>query len=118
MEKTLTIDGKSVRFKSNAATPFRYKAQFGSDLFGDIVKLYPLTKIDFDNKDPEEFAKAFRLMDFDMFYNILWVHAKTANKEIPEPIDWLEQFDEFPLMHIFTEIQDLLMKSMQLTKKK
>ena len=33
MEKTLTIDGKEVRFKSTAATPLRYKAQFNKDYF-------------------------------------------------------------------------------------
>ena len=31
MEKTLTIDGKQIRFKSTAATLIRYKTQFGRD---------------------------------------------------------------------------------------
>lgn len=118
MEKTIMIDGKAVRFKSTAATPLRYRAQFGSDFFSDILKLYPLTKVKFDENDEESFVKVFRKIDFDMFYNLLWVHAKTADKSIPEPIEWLDQFDEFPLMDIFIEIQGLLMKSMQTTKKK
>lgn len=32
MEKTIEIDGKQVSFKSTAATPLRYKAQFGREV--------------------------------------------------------------------------------------
>ena len=42
MEKTITIDGKEVRFKTNGATPMRYKAQFGQDYFKEILKMAPL----------------------------------------------------------------------------
>ena len=45
MEKTITIDGKQVRFKSNGATPLRYKAQFGKDYFKEIMKLAALENI-------------------------------------------------------------------------
>ena len=118
MEKTLTIDGKDVRFKSTAATPLRYKAQFGSDFFSDILKLYPLAKMDLKDEDNEEaFAKVFQMIDFDMFYNILWTLAKTENKEIPDPITWLDGFEEFPLMDIFPEVQDMLLRNLQSKKK-
>ena len=42
MEKTILIDGKQVTFKSTAATPLRYKRQFGKDFFADIIKLSAL----------------------------------------------------------------------------
>ena len=42
MEKTIEIDNKKVSFKSTAATPLRYKAQFGKDFFVDIMKLSSL----------------------------------------------------------------------------
>ena len=56
-------------------------------------------------------------LDFDVFYNIIWVLAKTANKKIPDPITWLDEFEEFPLFDIIPELQDLILSSMQ-TKKK
>ena len=44
MEKTIEIDGKKIRFKTNGATPLRYKAQFGKDYFKEILKFAPLEK--------------------------------------------------------------------------
>ena len=123
MEQTLTIDGKQVRFKSTAATPRRYKVQFGRDFFRDMLKLFPLTKVDLEKSQDDEDTLQILIeaLDFDMFYDILWSMAKTANKEIPEPMEWLDEFDEFPLADILKEafpmIQTMLTKNMQ-TKKK
>jgi hypothetical protein len=44
--------------------------------------------------------------------------AKTANPSIPEPIEWLEQFDEFPMADVIPELQDMLLTSIQTSKKK
>ena len=81
MEKTIEIDGKQVSFKSTAATPLRYKAQFGRDYFSEILKMEELTKIKKTKNQAETLAK----IDFNTFYNIIWVLAKTADKKIPEP---------------------------------
>ncbi|MEN2765683.1 hypothetical protein [Ornithinibacillus xuwenensis] len=116
MEKTITIDGKDIRFKSTAAAPLRYKAQFGRDFFGDILKMAPLANI--SKKDTDNLPlESLKHIDFDVFYNILWTMAKTADKSIPEPMEWLDGFDEFPLMEIFPQVQDLLLKNLG-TKKK
>lgn len=112
MEKTLTIDGKQVTFKSTGATPLRYKQQFGRDFFADIMKMDKLAgkkKITVDD---------IALIDFEMFYNIAWVWAKTADKTIPEPLDWLDTFDTFPMYEIIPEVQELLLNSLLTTKKK
>ena len=117
MEKTITIDGKEIRFKTNGATPLRYKAQFGRDYFKEILKMAPLGNL--SNKKKEELvAKDLEAIDFEVFYNIAWIMAKTATPSIPEPIEWLEQFDEFPMVEIIPELQDMLLSSMQTTKKK
>lgn len=113
MEKTLTIDGKEVRFKSTAATPLRYKAQFGKDYFAEIMKMGDLTNI----KTSKLSYKDLQKVDFETFYNIIWVLAKTAKKDIPEPLEWLDTFDEFPLMEIIPEVQDLITASLQSKKK-
>lgn len=113
MEKTIEIDSKKIRFKSTAATPLRYKAQFGKDFFADIMKLSALEGLNSKKIDLKKIDK----LDFEVFYNIIWVLAKTANKTIPEPITWLDEFEEFPLFEIIPELQDMILASMQ-TKKK
>lgn len=114
MEKTLVIDGKAVRFKSTAATTLRYKAQFGTDFFVDLLKMKPILDalekdLDFDELEYE----TLKHLDFELFYRIIWVLAKTADKTIPEPIEWLDTFSEFPIKEILPELQDLLAASFQ-----
>lgn len=115
MEKTITIDGKKVKFKSNAATPLRYKAQFGKDYFKEILKLAPLVNIK-NKKDLT--GDVIAALDFEIFYNIAWIMAKTADPTIPEPMEWLEQFDEFPMAQIIPELQGMVASNFQTSKKK
>ena len=44
--------------------------------------------------------------------------AKQADNSIPEPIEWLDQFDEFPMEDIIPELQDMLLASFSSAKKK
>ncbi|KGL45066.1 hypothetical protein EP56_05775 [Listeriaceae bacterium FSL A5-0209] len=133
MEKTVVIDEKSVTLKSTAATPLRYKAQFGKDYFAELIKLAKLfegldsPKKDKKNKKKDADAKeidpmdisfeSLALLDFETLYNFIWVLAKTADKSIPEPLEWLDQFEEFPLMDIMGDVQELLMSSISTQKK-
>jgi len=117
MEKTILIDGKDVRFKSTAATPLRYKAQFGKDLFSEVVKLNQLGKLKLKNDEDEPNYEAFALIDFEVFYNIIWSLAKSADTSIPEPIAWLDKFEEFPMFEILPELQDLMAHSIKGKKK-
>lgn len=104
MEKTLTIDGKEITFKTTGATPLRYKQQFGKDFFGELKKMMPEKGKEFD-------------IDLEVFYNFAWVTAKTADKSIPTPIEWFDSFEEFPIMEFIPDLQELLISTMQ-TKKK
>jgi hypothetical protein len=113
MEKTIVIDGQEVRFKSTGATALRYKAQFGKDYLTEILKLNSLNQLDLSSPD----ASAFEGFDFEVFYNIAWVMAKTATPSIPDPITWLDQFDSFPMMDVIPELQDMLLSSIQAKKK-
>lgn len=117
MEKTIVIDGKKVIFKTNGAVPMRYKAQFGKDYFKEIIKMLPLAKA--KKKKKEELnVEDLEVLDFEVFYNVAWVMAKTADPSIPEPLEWLSSFDEFPMLVVFTEIQDLMNATLQTSKKK
>lgn len=117
MEKIIIIDGKKVPFKTNGAVPMRYKAQFGKDYFKEILKMLPLAQKKRKKKDEIDVAD-LEVLDFEVFYNVAWVMAKTADPNIPEPIEWLSSFEEFPLIEVFTEIQDLMNATLQSTKKK
>jgi hypothetical protein len=117
MEKTITIDNKEIRFKTNGATPLRYKAQFGRDYFKEILKMAPLQNLSKKKTETID-AKDLEALDFEVFYNMAWIMAKTADSSIPEPIEWLEQFDEFPMAEVIPELQEMLLTSLQTTKKK
>lgn len=101
MEKVINVDNKNIIFKSTAATPLRYKAQFGRDFFNDLMKLDP------KNTD----------LDTEVIYNIIWVLAKTADKTIPPVMEWLEEFDGIDLGEVVTEIQDMILASIKPKKK-
>lgn len=115
MEKTIVIDGQKVRFKTNGAIPMRYKAQFGKDYFKEIFKMLPVTKL--NKKRNELKAEDLESLDFEVFYNIAWIMAKTATPTIPEPLEWLGEFEEFPIADIFPELQELMMATLQSKKK-
>jgi hypothetical protein len=113
LEKTLTIDGKEVRFKSTAATPLRFKAQFQKDYLAEIMKLDSLGKLDTKNIKPKDLEK----IDFEVFYNIAWTLAKTADPSIKDPITWLDGFETFPLMEILPELSEMISVTLQGKKK-
>ncbi|HSW76113.1 MAG TPA: hypothetical protein VLG50_03670 [Candidatus Saccharimonadales bacterium] len=118
MEKTLVIDDKDIRFKTNGAIPLRYKAQFGRDYFKDILKMLPASKAKKKKNEEAYDVKDLETLDFEVFYNIAWVLAKTGNPEIPDPITWFSEFEEFPIGDIFPELQDLMIATLSSTKKK
>jgi hypothetical protein len=119
MEKTITIDGKQVRFKSNGATALRYKAQFGKDYLKEILKMASLEKIGKKQKANKEIdPKDLEVLDFEVFYNIAWIMAKTSDPTIGEPLEWLASFDEFPIDEIFPEMQELMTATLTGSKKK
>lgn len=111
MEKILTIDGRQVKFKSTGAFLLRYKAQFGRDVLQDIFKLQDA--IDIETKQ----LKDISALDLEVFYNIVWSLAKTANPDIPPPMEWLDSFGEFPLADILPEVMELVTASLKSTAK-
>lgn len=115
MEKTLTIDGKQVKFKSTGALLKRYRTQFGKDLIPELAKMKKLQGVKPNEELTEEQIKC---IDFDTFFDIAWTLAKTADKNIPDPINWLDEFDEFPILDIVPELMVMLESNLQSTKKK
>ena len=117
MEKTIEIDGRQVKLKNTAGFPIRYRAQFGRDFFADMFKMKSLEK--FTEKNPEDLTyEEMKQIDFETFYNVIWVLAKTADKSIPDPLTWLDGFDEFPVEDIIIQSQDMIAQTLQSSKKK
>lgn len=109
MEKILTIDGRQVKFKSTGAFLLRYKAQFHRDAIKDIYKMaegFNLETNEVTNIDT---------LDLDVFYNLVWTLAKTAEPSLPPPLDWLDTFSEFPLLDILPELSEMIFKSLSST---
>lgn len=111
MEKIINIDGRNVKFKSTGAYLLRYKAQFGRDAIQDVYKLIDV--VDMKTKK----IKDISALDLDVFYNLVWVLAKTADPTIGPPMEWLDTFSEFPLMEIIPEVIDMVMSCMAPTVK-
>ena len=105
MEKMLTIDGRQVKFKSTGAFLLRYKAQFGRDALQDIFKLQSAIDSKGTIQDPSA-------LDLEVIYNLVWTLAKTADPSIPPPLDWLDEFAEFPLSEIVPEVIDMIFASL------
>lgn len=112
MEKLIEIDGRQVKFKSSAAFLLKYKMQFKRDALKDIFKLQEA--IDTETNE----LKDINALDLEVFYNLVWVLAKTANPEIKPPIEWLDDFSEFPLIEILPEVMDMIFSCMTSSAKK
>lgn len=108
MEKVLIIDGRPVPFKSTGAFLLRYKAQFRRDALVDIFKLQQAV-------DAEGQLADVAALDLEVFYNLIWTLAKTADPTIPPPLEWLDTFGEFPLVDIIPEVFEMVVSSLSTT---
>ena len=109
MEKIIKIGDKEVALKTTGATLLRYKIQFGKDLLTELIKL------DGAYKDGELQPEK---IDFEVFFNILWIMAKTADPSIKPPVEWLDEFEEFPILEVLPKVMEMLVCLMRTSKKK
>lgn len=117
MEKTIEISGIQVTFKSSGAVPKRYKMQFQRDFFKDLISLGVMNQETGELTEAKQLEMASRV-DFDVFFDIAWTLAKTADKSILDPLSWLDGFEEFPIMEIIPELQDMIAATISSSKKK
>lgn len=106
MEKTLTISGIDVKFRSSAALPRLYRLKFHKDLFVDFAKLdKEYKKAKKQNKEDES---TLTVDSLELFENIAYLMAKHADKEVSNDIEeWLEQFETFDIYDVLPEILEL-----------
>lgn len=121
MEKTITIDGKAVRLKATASFAVRYKQEFGTDVLLTITPfLNGIIKAITEKQKTEEAiqtvlenTEGFEIVDL---YKIVYILAKTADKEIGDLNTWLDGFDTFPLNEVLPAVADVLIPSLFSTK--
>lgn len=107
MEKVITIDDKEVKLKVTAGCLRMYKLQFKRDLIRDVFKLKQLEKYIVDGS-VDLSDDAIALIDFEMFSDLLWTFAKKADKSIPSPMEWEDQFTSIPFRDVYPEVVELL----------
>ncbi len=124
MEKTIIIDDKEVRLKAHGGTTLIYKMQFKRDFFADVLKLnkliVPYSKIikngemDLSSLSEEELES----FDLEPIRNFIWVFAKAADPQVPDPITWYSGFSYDTTFDLFFEVQDMISSVLMKSKKK
>lgn len=102
IEKTVTISGQDVRFRSSATVPRLYRVKFKRDIFKDLAKLEKA----YNKKSGKD--EDLQVDDLEIFENVAYIMAYHADPTIPKTIDeWLDQFDMFSIYQVLPEILEL-----------
>lgn len=113
MKKVIEIEGKKIDFASNGKTLRFYRMYFKKDFLQDFLKLQKIIEKNNGNVDDDI------LSNFDMttIENLAYICAKTANADLPDIDEWLEQFESpFSLLNKANEIIECVSFSMQSIK--
>lgn len=104
MEKTISIDGKDLKFKATANTPRVYRQAFGRDIYTDISVLIA----GFNSDEP------LPITALDAFENVAYclnsqAEGRELNRESLEKdmAKWLDQFETFSIYRILPQIMEL-----------
>lgn len=113
MEKTITIDGRGVKFRATAGVPRLYRIKFGRDIIQDMEEIQKALK-----KNTED-GEAVPPKALELFEDVAYIMAKHADKDaVPgTPEEWLDTFNTFSIYQIFPEIIDLWGLNMASTSK-
>lgn len=111
MEKTLHIGDREVKLKCTGATLMRYRAQFQRDALKDIFQFQKAIDANTGEINLES-------IDLEMSQRLMWIMAKTADPEIPDLLEWLDTFEEFPLLDLTVGTMELLTGCLLTLKKK
>ncbi len=109
LEKTVTICGKDVKFRSSATIPRLYRIKFKRDIFKDLSQLEKSYKA-----KASEDGSTLEIEDLEIFENVAYIMAYHADHSIPGTIDeWLDQFEMFSIYEILPEILELWGSNLQ-----
>ena len=106
MEKVVKVGNVEIKMASTAGTLYRYRCQFKTDFLKDLKRLDDRLKQINKSKEENETAE-FNAMDLEVFEQIAWSMAKTADRNIPDIEDWLNSFEMFDIYEALPQIMDL-----------
>lgn len=138
MEKTIKIGKKSVKLNNNVSWAIVYRDQFGRDIIPTIMPLFAsaldiISGIinetgkteDIELTDLAKLANGDSLLnaaihlggfEFTDLICITWALAKCADEDIPEPREWIKQFEKFPVDVVAPEVFSLIFKGVVSSK--
>lgn len=137
MEKIITIGDKEVKLSNNIAWTMEYKTQFNKDVIESMMPIISTLvetattiisetgKTELNIKDIAEaiqgrtFELTLPLMQLgltDAVVNVVWAMAKAADSKIDPPIQWVRQFDSFPLDEIVPAAGEMILKGFASSK--
>ena len=119
MEKVINVAGQQVRFKCTGGFLLLFRQLTGKDPIKAITDLDSiLSKKKEEAKKKEEgeledkvlkdFAEDLSFQDLYIFYEILWVLARSADSTVGDMVEWVNSFDEFPVADIIVECLELI----------
>ena len=138
MVKTVKIGNKDVLLSNNVGWIMEYDSQFRKDIVQEIMPmLRGLTNIagglleevedieELHAKDvavvlqSESVTDAFIMFSglrFTEFVNIVWAMAKDADSDIPDPREWVRQFDRFEMDILAPAVFKLILEGFSSSK--
>lgn len=98
MERTVEIDGKSLRMRASALIPRLYRFKFGRDLVADMNQLRKSWKrvqeLPADATEEQRQDAQLDATDLTIFENVAYLMAKNAGEPLPDtPEEWLDGMD-------------------------
>lgn len=103
MTRTVTIDGREVKFRTSAAIPRLYRIKFRRDIIQDMDTLQKAMR------ESDATASTIPPAALELFENIAYLMARHADPDnVPDDVDaWLEQFDTFSIYEIMPVIAEM-----------
>ncbi len=123
MDKTLTISGKSVVFRKTGGTVLRYKRQFGREFNDDLQKIASLYRFaeketdEMSDSEKSELVNAALGVETEWMYDMAFIMAQQADPSITNELDWLDCFDDFNPLEVFSELMELIYDEQKVSPK-
>lgn len=121
MEKIIEFSGKKILFRATMRTLLIYKRQTGREYLSDAAELRKIIRTGDDGK-PLLDANGKPIIDLgalntEALCGVAWAMAKTADSSVPPMDDWLDQFEEFPMLEILTDLFPLMSATLRIDRK-
>lgn len=117
MRKVVMVGDKQLALESNAFTVILFKKQFNKDMFAELLKLVQLFKGEKELNPENMSAEQVEKFDTMIFYELFWTFAYSADKDVPDFMDFYREYSELNTVGIMSDVLELIQHSM-VTKKK